>query len=105
MPCKRFQFGDGSVALLNVPDEYHIRAGGEEFHFEFNTYTGPSMIGKSGNPIQAMPPNKSPFWDALYWWLKQGKQVGEDGYCVFKWEMQPVNILKHLGGRHYKVLA
>jgi hypothetical protein len=90
--------------MMGGPD-FKIRAGDKEFCFEFHPYLGPTIIGKRGNPVSTMPPQNSPFWDALYWWIKQGKQVGADGYCIFKWEMQPVNILKHLGGRNYRILA
>lgn len=104
MPCVRTVVA-GSPCFIMIPDTYRIRAGGKEFHFEFHPFCGPTMIGKRGNPVQAMPPQRSPFWDALYWWLKQGKQVDADGWCVFKWETKPVNIVKHLGGSHYKVLG
>ena len=111
MACEKWIVA-GSPCYVMMADEYKIRAGDKEFRFEFHAFTGPSMLAKQGgrnsklwNPTDRFPPQKSPFWDALYWWLKQGKQVDADGYCVFKWEMQPVNILKHLGGRHYKILA
>ena len=104
MNCERIKIGD-SVAIVTMGGpEYKIRAGGREFLFELHSYFGPIVLGKRGQEI-AIPKEKSPFWDAFHWWVKQGKQVGADGYCIFKWEMQPVNIIKHLGGRHYKVLA
>lgn len=104
MACEKWIL-DGRSCYVMVNDEYKIRAGDKEFHFEFHPHCGPMMLGKRGNPVQSFPPQNSPFWDALYWWIHQGKQVDAEGYCVFKWEMKPVNILKHLGGRHYKVLA
>ena len=94
----------GSPCIISLVDEYKIRAGGKEFTFDFHPFCGPTLIGKRGNQIK-FPPQNSPFWDALYWWIKQGKQVDSEGYCVFKWETKPVNILKHLGGRNYMVLA
>lgn len=103
MTCHKMYFG-GSVAYVSMCDDYKIRAGEKEFCFSFHSFCGPSLLGKRGQEI-AFPPQKSPFWDALYWWIKQGKQVDSDGYCVFKWETKPVNILKHLGGRNWKVLA
>ena len=105
MACERWIIGGRPALVMVGGPDLKIRAGGKEFCFEMHDYCGPLMIGKRGDPIQTLPPQKSPFWDALHWWIKQGKQVGVDGYCIFKWEMKPVNIVKHLGGRHYKVLA
>jgi len=104
MACEKWLVG-GKPCFVMMVDSYKIRAAGKEFYFDFHSFTGPQMVGKRGKPIHTFPPQKSPFWDALFWWIKQGKQVDADGWCVFKWEMKPVNILKHLGGRNYMVLA
>ena len=112
MACEKWIVdGKPCYVMMGGPD-FKIRAGDKEFHFEFHSYLGPTMLAKQGgrgreiwNPTHRFPPQNSPFWDALYWWIKQGKQVGADGYCIFKWEMKPINILKHLGGRNWKVLA
>ena len=103
MPCEKWIVA-GQPCFVMTFEEYKIRAGGKDFRFEMHDYCGPTMIGKRGNPI-AFPPQNSPFWEALHWWLKQGKRVDAQGWCLFKWEMQPVHIIKHMGGRHYKVLA
>jgi hypothetical protein len=104
MACEKW-IVDGRPCYVTMSDQYKIRAAGKEFYFSFHAFTGPGMLDKRGNAVQKMPPQKSPFWDALYWWLKQGKKVDAEGYCVFKWEMKPIHILKHLGGRHYQVLG
>jgi hypothetical protein len=90
--------------MMGGPD-HKIRAGGKEFRFEMHPYLGPCLLGKRGDPLSTLPPKKSPFWDALYWWTKQGKQVDANGWCVFKWETKPAHILKHMGGKHYPVLG
>ncbi len=104
MACEKWIIG-GKPCYVMMSEEYKIRAGGKEFRFDMHPYCGPTMIGKRGNPLSTMPPQNSPFWDALYWWTKQGKKVDDDGYCVFKWETKPVYIIKHIIGRHYKILA
>lgn len=104
MPCFRTNIG-GMVAYATFSEEYKIRAGGKEFRFSFSEHLGPSMLGKRGQSLSNMPPERSPFWDALHFWIRQGQQVDSEGWCVFKWEMKPVQILKHLGGRHYMVLG
>ena len=106
MSCTRFKFGDGSTAIINVGGPTRrIRSGGKEFLFEFHEYLGPTMIGKRGDTIQSMPPMNSPFWDALHFWLKQGKQVDAEGNCIFEHEMKLVHIVKQLDRRNWKVLG
>lgn len=91
-PCVHMRMGDGSVAILNVSGPTRIiRAGDTDYLFEFHEYLGPTMVGKRGNALQLLPPKRSPFWDALYWWLKQGKRM-DGNRCVFEWEMQLVYI-------------
>lgn len=106
MTCERFRFGDGSVAILNMGGpNLRITAGGQVFRFEFHEYLGPSMIGKRGDIIQNFPGKYSPFWDALHFWLKQGKRVDADGNCVFEHETKLVPLLLKIGRNRYKVLA
>ena len=104
MHCETWKIGGRPCHVL-MGDSYKIRAGDKEFYFDFHDFLGPMMLGKRGNPVQTFPPQKSPFWDALHFWLKQGRQIDGDGWCVFKWEMQLVQIVKHIAGRHYLVLS
>lgn len=102
--CEHFE-SMGMVATVSMsPQTLHIRAGGENFDFEFHYYLGPTMIGKRGNPISWFPPQKSPFWDALHWWLKQGKEIDKYGNCIFKWETELVHIVKEINSRNIKIL-
>lgn len=106
MSCVRVRIGD-TVALVDLgPSEYRITTGdGQRFRFEFHHYCGPMMIGKHGEPIQSMPGKYSPFWDALHFWLKQGKQVDEDGNCIYRTEMKLVNIWKRIGKNTHFLLG
>ena len=104
MPCIHVKIG-GAPAILNVSGPTRIiHAAGKDYLFEFHDYLGPMMLGKLGEPVQSFPPKRSPFWDALHWWLQQGRRMDGDR-CVFDWEMQLVQITKHIGGRHYRVLT
>jgi hypothetical protein len=97
--------GDSTAILNMAPPTLKIRSGGQEFQFEFHEYLGPSMVGKRGDPIRGFPPQRSPFWDALHWWIKQGKRVDAEGNCIFEHEMQLVQILEQIGRRSYRVLS
>lgn len=100
-PCIHF-----AGAIINVaPPTLKIRSGGQEFMFEFHEYLGPGMVGKRGDYIQGFPPKRSPFWDALHFWLKQGKQVDANGNCIFRHETKLVHILQRIGKNSYQVLA
>jgi len=104
MPCVNVNFG-GTAAILNMAGPTRIiSAGGTDFLFEFHEYCGPMMVGKRGDPIRGLPGKKSPFWDALYWWLKQGQRMNGNR-CVFEWEMQPVQIMKQIGPQTFMVLG
>ena len=107
MPCVKVKFGDGSTAILNMaPPVRRIVSGGKEFFFEFHEYLGPSIVNKkTGNPTGTFPRKNSPFWDAVWNWLRQGKQVDAEGNCIFKHEMKLVDIVMDLGdGRNFYVL-
>lgn len=105
MPCKHVVVGGTNMLINLAPPTLKMRTGdGQEFRFEFHEYLGPGMIGKRGEPIQSMPGKRSPFWDALHFWIKQGKQVDENGYCIYKSEMQLVQIWKWIGNGSVLIL-
>jgi hypothetical protein len=103
MSCYKMRVGD-SVAIVNMaPPMLKINSGGKCFHFEFHHFLGPAMLSKRGDPIQSFPPRNSPFWDALRWWIKQGKRVDADGHCIFEHEMTLIPFLMQFqkpSGRH-----
>lgn len=105
MPCFRMKMADSVAIVTTSGPTMNICSGGEEFLFEFHEFLGPSMIGKRGQPVESFPEQRSPFWDALYFWIKQGKQVDAEGNCIFKSEMQLVNILEQVGRNTFRVLA
>lgn len=104
MTCVKVKLGDSTAILSMAPPTLKIHSGGQTFLFEFHEYLGPGMVGKRGEPIQTLPGRYSPFWDALYFWIKQGKRIDGDGNCIFEHEMALVNIYKRVG-RHFIILA
>lgn len=107
MPCVKVRFGNDRYATIidMAPPVRRIVSGGKEFLFEFHDYPGPSLVGKRGQILSTMPPQRSPFWDALRNWLKQGKRMADDGFtCVFEHEMKLVDIARDLGdGKNFMV--
>ncbi|MCZ6654849.1 MAG: hypothetical protein O7D91_17710 [Planctomycetota bacterium] len=62
---------------------FEIEAGGKKFLFEWNRYGGPTILDRRNhNPTGNQPRPKSPFWDAIDSWNKQGRRVA-DGLCVW----------------------
>lgn len=72
----------GNSIVCFSPD-YKIRFGRRVWLFEFHNYLGPTIIDEEGEPKE-YPPEDHPFWRALYKWIKRGKHVGADGFCVWK---------------------
>lgn len=70
---------------------------GREYRFAFSKRFGPTTLGERGQPI-ALPPRRSPFWDALHAWCHQGHQMSGDR-CVFT--LPPKRLFVRLVGRHY----
>lgn len=75
---------------------------GQVFRFEFSKMFGPMMLGKRGQPVEARPPKRSPFWPALHHWCVQGHRVDEHGCCVYN--MPPVTVWVRLVGRHWAMV-
>lgn len=85
----------GAILSVSGPT-LSISSGGKTFYFSHHEYLGPMFENKRGEPISSFPPKYSPFWDAHYFWLKQGKRV-KGNVCVFESEMQLVDITKQVG--------
>lgn len=96
MPCVHVNIG-GTAVLLNVAGPTRIiHAAGKDYLFEYHDYMGPLMEGKRGQSINLPRSRRSPFWDALHWWLKQGRRM-EGNRCIFEWEMNLVQITVDIG--------
>ena len=96
VPCVHVNIG-GTAVLLNVAGPTRIiHAAGKDYLFEFHEYLGPMMLGKRGQLIDSFPPKQSPFWDALHWWLKQGRRM-DGNRCIFEWQMKLVDITTDIG--------
>ena len=89
------------ACLLTGGPEFKIRVRGKTFVFEFPTYYGgPAALTKRGDIARAQP---TYFLEAASLWHKQGRRMTADGYCI--WTPKPKQILKHLGGRHHKLIG
>jgi PEGA domain len=74
-----------------------LEVSGHTFHFELHDYGGPFVLGKRGQPLGDQPGARSLFWEAYWQWERQGKQVDDQGRCIFKWETAPVHITQQVG--------
>jgi len=70
---------------------------GRTFRFELRDIGGPFVLGKSGRPLADQPGARSPFWEAYWHWDHQGRQVDDQGRCIFKWETALVQITTQVG--------
>jgi hypothetical protein len=59
---------------------------GHTFRFELHDYGGPYVLGKMGRPLADQPGPHSIFWEAYRQWERQGRQLDDQGRCIFKWE-------------------
>ena len=67
---------------------------GRIFRFELHDYGGPYVLGKQGRPLAYQPGPGSLFWEAYWQWDRQGRQVDDQGRCIFNWETALVQISK-----------
>jgi len=70
---------------------------GHTFHFELQDVGGPYVLGKGGHPLADQPGPRSLFWEAYWHWDRQGRQVDDQGRCIFKWETALVKITEQAG--------
>jgi hypothetical protein len=74
---------DGIIHISYGGSVQTIEAGGREWRFEMHPYCGPVIVHKRTEEIlKNQPGPRSPFWDAVEAWDKQGRQV-KDGRCVY----------------------
>lgn len=77
-----------------------ISVNGRIYEFEMHWYCGPTILNRKGDPLKHQPLD---FLHAASLWAQQGERVDDNGLCVWEHEAKP--ILKHLGGRHYKIIG
>ena len=85
--------------LMTGGKDFKIRVAGKEYRFEFKDCVGygPAVLTKRDDIAASQP---TAFLNAASLWHKQGRRI-RDGYCV--WRNEPVEILTHMGGKHYLV--
>lgn len=81
--------------------EHDIQIGGKIYRFEMHPYSGPIALGKRGKPLAIQP---RAFLRAVSLWAQQGQQIDDEtGLC--EWYHPPKEVLKHIGGRHWKIIG
>jgi len=88
----------GHVTLAGP--ELTIEAGGKLFTFEWHSYCGPIPLNKRGDPKELG--ERSPFWQAITFWIEQGKRLDENRRAI--WEEPPKEDLTRTHvkiGRHW----
>lgn len=90
------------VIYINVGGPMRkISVNGKIYDFEMHPYCGPTLLDKNEVPVDL---NKHPkeFLEAASLWAQQGQRI-EDGLC--RWDLEPKAILKHAGGRHWRIVG
>lgn len=99
MPCVQI---DNGIMCVGGP-VHHIVVNGEDFYFEILHCGGLAVCSPDGDEHKE-PPAKHPFWMAIDWWCQQGHKE-ENGLCVYDPDEEVVEILEHLGGKHFRVIG
>ena len=76
---------------------FALEVPGHTFRFELHDHGGPFVLSKHGRALADQPGARSLFWEAYWQWERQGKHVGDQGRCLFKWETALVHITKPVG--------
>ena len=93
------------VCLLRGGKDYLIKdSSGKEWKFEDHPYCGPTVLNKKGDPAPNQPNGKSLLWVCINLWITQGKKSNY-GVCIYELIEEKKPILKHMGGRHYKIVG
>lgn len=101
MRCERI--GNAIVSFCSDPGDYRIKVDGKIYTFEFSDRFGPIVLNRRGDPMSKQPGPKNKFWWAVSSWKQRGKEIDDDGLCV--WFTEPEDILRHIAGRHYIVIG
>jgi hypothetical protein len=83
----------------------YINIGGKVFRFDFSDRFGPLVLAKNGSLLERQPGPRSPFWAAIDAWVRQGKQIGDDGICIWRddngWLVPDGYKIVAIGGSHF----
>lgn len=74
---------------------------GKVYRFEDSDQFGPYLVTRRGDIAATQLPERSPFWRAHWLWRRQGRQIAEDGTCVWR-EPKPTTAM--LKGRQIIIL-
>lgn len=83
-----------------------IRVSSQIYWFECHPQMGPCPLNaRTKEPLRTTAWNsRHPFWEAHRLWEKQGKRIGDDGFCVWEVEQIPEHLYKHIGGKHWEYI-
>lgn len=77
MTCLRLGKELGYGILCIQPDYRIVDKTGKVWYFEWHSYFGPYPLNKKTADPLKLPPEKSPFWDAVSAWDAQGRRTQE----------------------------
>lgn len=64
---------------------FKIKVGDKVYLFEDSDRFGPALLNKrTHNPTGFQLGERHPFWPAWYMWKKDGRKVGDDGFCIWR---------------------
>jgi hypothetical protein len=86
------------ISMANAPLKIKDKTG-KLWEFEMHRYCGPTVLDSRGEIKDKQPPAKSPFWDAVCFWVRQGEKITQDRLCIWTQPIEPK--LVHLGGKNY----
>jgi hypothetical protein len=89
------------ACVLFGGEDRRILVRGKVELFEDHPYCGPMPVRKDGRERHLGP--RHPFWQAVTDWYRCGKPVDDEGFCLYAPE--PKDILRHIGGRQWKVVG
>lgn len=86
--------------------ERKIRVGIQTYWFEDHPHMGPCPLNaRTKEPLATTAWNsRHPFWEAHRLWEKQGKRIGDDGFCVWEVEKTEDHLYRHIGGKHWEYI-
>ena len=94
--------GDGFCIDIWGAGPFSMRVGEKTWLFEDSDQFGPLFLNKNGSPRTSQNlSERSPFWRAHRIWVRQGRRLDPNGFCV--WD-EPAPMTYWRVGRFAKVV-
>lgn len=86
----------GNALVLVSEGDWLISVKGNLYTFEWANYVGPVALTKRGDPLAKQP---NDFLEAASLWHQQGREVDEQGLCIYHFHHEQTPIVKHVSKR------